>query len=155
MKQILVAVLALMFSGAGFAQDQKTPVSVGHTGKDEVGSLFVGAFNRQLSHSARYEPMKGLETGFRFYVSFVTLDPSDNSPEQGRRSVVSVVIEDMGRPNSLPVAEMWYHKVVVVKRQTVDETAKQLLEDMDARWCRTIRNATGGCPAEKFDPRAP
>jgi hypothetical protein len=97
--------------------------------------------------------MNGIEKGFRFYVEFITIDAADAAPEQGKRSLVSVVIEDMGRPDSFPVADMWYHKAIVVNRQMVNETANELLENMGARWCNYIKNSVGGCPREKFEPK--
>jgi hypothetical protein len=94
----------------------------------------------------------GVKSGLRFYIELITVDPADNGPEQAKRSVASVVIQDFGIPNSYPVADMWYHKVIVVDKDTADTIAKELLEDMDARWCSYIKNSTGGCPKEKFPP---
>jgi hypothetical protein len=153
MKRKLVAALALLIASAVAAQERKTPVSVAHTGKDEVGTLFAAAFNRQLSHSPLYEPMNENEKGFRFYVSLITIDTADTTAAQGTRSAVSVVIQDMGRPDSFSVPEMWYNKLIVVNRRQVDETAKKLLEDMYAGWCNTIRNSVVGCPKEQFEPK--
>jgi len=48
---------------------------------------------------------------------------------------------------------MWYHKVIVVDKNAVGTVAKDLLDDMDARWCNYIKNSVGGCPREKFYPR--
>jgi hypothetical protein len=152
MKGLLTAMFVLLIPFANAAQERKTPVSVSHTGKDQVGTLFAEAFGRALSHSALYEPLSGNESGFRFYVDLTTVDAADTVPERGKRSVVSVVIQDMGLPNSFPVADMWYHKVIIVNRRQVEETAKKLLEDMDARWCSYIRNSVGGCPKEKLEP---
>jgi hypothetical protein len=152
MKKLLLVIFTLLIPFSGAAQERKTPVSVGHTGNDEVGKLFVEAFNRELSHSTRYAPMNESDKGFRFFVDFITVDVADTAPEEGKRSVVSVVIEDMGLPNSFPVADMWYHKVIVVNRRSADETAKELLEDMDARWCTYIHNFISGCPKEKLEP---
>ena len=95
-------------------------------------------------------PTEVSKSGLRFYVEFISVDVAEAASEQGKRSVVSVVIQDMGLPNSFPVADMWYHKAIVVDRQTVDKIAKDLLEDMDARWCSYIKNSVGGCPKEKL-----
>jgi hypothetical protein len=150
-ERFLIAAFVLLIPVAVGAQE-KTPVAVGHTGKDRVGTFFVDALNRELSHSALYEPMKANEKGFRFYVDLITVDTADIASEKGKKSVISVAIEDFGRPNSYPVPEMWYHKVIIVNRQQVDEIAKKLLEDMDARWCSYSRNSVGGCPKEKLEP---
>jgi hypothetical protein len=98
------------------AQERKTPVSVFRIGQDQVGSLFVAAVNRELAKSVRNEqmPSEGIKDGFRFYVELISIDVSDDVSAQGKRSVISVVIEEMGLPNSIPVSNMWYHKVVVV-----------------------------------------
>jgi hypothetical protein len=46
----------------------------------------------------------------------------------------------------------WYHKVLVVDQKTTGKIAKELLEDMDARWCNYIKSSVGGCPKEKLFP---
>ena len=153
MERIFVVAVALLIPLAAAAQPLKTPVSLGHTGKDQVGSLFVEAFSRQLSRSPRYESMSESEKGFRFFVDFITVDAADMTPEKGKRSAVSVVIEQMGLPNSFPVADMWYHKIIVVDRRTVDATAKELLEDMTARWCSYLKDSVGGCAKKRFEPK--
>jgi hypothetical protein len=153
MKRKLVAAFALLVASTVTAQERKTPVSVAHTGKDAVGTLFAEAFKKELLHSVRYESMKGDEKGFRFYVDMITVDVADTESDQGTKSVASVVIQDMSYPSSFPVANMWYHKVIVVNRGQVDDTAKNLLEDIDARWCNYIHNSVGGCPQEKFEPK--
>jgi len=122
MKTLLLVIFTLLIPFFAAAQEPKTPVSVGHTGKDQVGTLFVEAFNRELSHSTRYTPMNESDKGFRFFVDFITVDASDTAPEEGKRSVVSVVIEDMGLPNSFPVADMWYHKVIGGERCPIVDT---------------------------------
>ena len=154
MKLLFATILALVIPCAGFAQDRKTPVSVSHTGKDQVGMLFVAALDRELSNSNGYRSLRTgeKESGLRFYVDLTTVDPADTQQQQGRKSAISVVIQDFGLPNSFPVADMWYHKVIVVDRKDVGAMAKTLLEDMSARWCNYIKNSVGGCPKEKLDP---
>jgi len=127
---------------------------VSHAGQDRVGSLFESALKQELSRSTRYVPRysEGAKTKFEFHIDLSTVDVADNKPEQGKRSVVSVVIEDFGLPNSYPVATMWYHKVIVVDKNLVGTIAKDLLYDMDARWCSYIKNSAGGCPKEKLYP---
>jgi hypothetical protein len=152
MNRLLSLGLALLAPFVATAQAGRTPVSVGHIGQDPVGTLFVEAFQQKLSHSTRYELMKGPVKGFEFYVDIITTDAGDIATEQAKSSVVSVVIEDMGLPNSFPVANMWYHKAFVVDRQDAEKTAEELLEDMDAGWCRYIKNSVAGCPEEKLEP---
>src|SRR5712664_86957 len=137
MSRLHIAVFVLLITCASVAQERKIPVSVSRTGEDEVGSHFVAAFDRQLSLSSRYEPTptKGIDKGLRFYIELMTVDLAGDGQEPGKRSAVSVVIEDMGLPNSYPVSEKWYHKVVVVDQKTADKIAKELIEDLDARWC--------------------
>ena len=152
MKQLLAVCCVLTASLTTEAQARKTPVWVAHTGKDQVGVFFVKAFERDIARSDRYEPMKGEGDGLRFYVDFITTDASDTASEQGKRSAVSVVIEDMGLPNSFPVANMWYHKAFVVDRHRADQVASELVDDIDAAWCRQLRNSPSGCPSEKLEP---
>ncbi|MGO9591830.1 MAG: hypothetical protein ACLP3K_17515 [Candidatus Acidiferrales bacterium] len=152
MNRLLSLGLALLVPFVAMAQTRKTPVSVMHIGKDPVGALFVEAFERDIARSTRYELMKGPVKGFQFYVDIITTDAGDTAAEQGKGSVVSVVIEDMGLPDSFPVANMWYHKAFIVDRRSADQIAGELLEDMDAGWCRYIKNFITGCPKEKLEP---
>ena len=154
MKLTHLAVLAPLMVCTVLAQQSKTPVSVSHIGEDQFGSLFVAALNRELSQSAKYERMAGpdVNKGLRFYVELVTVDVADDRRERGKRSAASVVIEDMGLPNTFPVATKWYHKVIVVDQQTAANIAKELVEDLDARWCNTIISSVGRCPKEKLYP---
>jgi hypothetical protein len=55
-------------------------------------------------------------------------------------SVASVVIEEMGLPNSWPVPFMWYHKAFLLKANRLDELAQQFVADMDAHWCNHIKS---------------
>jgi hypothetical protein len=152
MKRLLVVALALVVPFAGMAQERKTAVSVTHKGQDQIGSLFVAAFNQELLHSARYEPMasEGAKNGLRFYVDITTVDVATDVPKRGQDSAISVVIEEMGFPNSFPVPDMWYHKLVIVDRKTAEKVAKELLGDLDAAWCNHITNSVGGCPKENL-----
>ena len=155
MRPIAVLVL-LLVPRASFAQESRIPVHESHTGKDSVGSMFAEALRRALTHSTRYVPKYSEQTQnkFELYVELVSVDVAENkSGDEGKRSVVSVVIEEFGLPNSYPVATMWYHKVIVVDKNAVGTVAKDLLDDMDARWCNYIKNSVGGCPREKFYPR--
>jgi len=144
------AVFVLLVASASIAQEHRIPVSVSRKGEDQGGALFVAALNRELSHSIRYQPMSvdGTDKGLRFYVDLATVDLDNGEQERNRKSAVSVVVEDMGFPNSFPVPTKWYHKVIVVDQTTTDKLAKKLLDDMDARWCNYIRSSVGGCPKE-------
>jgi hypothetical protein len=153
MKHLMVLTIALLIASSATAQHSKTPVSIGHSGKDQVGSLLIEAFDREIGRSHTYERMSEKEKGFRFYVDFVTVDASNKPTEEGKRSVVSVVIQEMGGSDSFPVPDMWYHKVITVTRSHVNATAIDLLEDISARWCNYIKNSVGGCPNEKFEPK--
>jgi hypothetical protein len=155
MVRLIAIFFVLLVPHAGFAQQSRTPVYVSHTGQDRVGSLFEAALKQELSRSTRYVPRhyEGTKTKFEFHIDLSTVDVADNRSEEGKRSVVSVVIEDFGLPNSYPVATMWYHKLIVVDKNSVGTVAKDLLDDMDARWCNHIKSSVGGCPKEKFYPQ--
>jgi len=170
MKRFCSAVLVCsLFSVGTVAQRAiiKTPVSVSRTGNDEVGSLLVAAITQELSKSPRYELMHGepasdsaklglkvsggpKEKGLEFFVELATADVAPNEHQRGTSSAISIVIESMGLPNSWPVPSMWYHKIVITNRQTVNAIAKQFVIDMDAHWCNTIMNSTGACPEEQW-----
>jgi hypothetical protein len=117
--------------------------------------MFEGALKRALTDSTRYMPKysEQAQNKFELYVELVSVDVAENKPDEGKRSVVSIVIEEFGLPNSYPVATMWYHKVIAVDKNSVGTVAKDLLDDMDARWCNYIKNSVGGCPKEKFYPQ--
>jgi hypothetical protein len=153
MKFPFLLAVALLAPIAALAQQPKTPVSVGRWGKDEVGSLFEASFKRQLSRSSFYEPATEGEKGVRFFVDFVTEGVGGTKSDNGDASAVSVVIQQMGLPNSYPVPDMWYHKLIIVDRSTADAIAKKLLDDMAARWCSYIKNSVGGCPKETLEPK--
>ena len=163
-----VAIVALMLSVFSWSQQGKTLVSVLRTGNDSVGSLFAISLNQAISKSSRYKivfedqqksdsekidaKILGTATkGLEFYIELSTIAVDDRTGHQS--SAVSVVVENMGLPNSWPVPYMWYHKIIVVRREQVDTMATQLLADMDARWCRTIKNSNIGCPQELWDPQ--
>jgi hypothetical protein len=154
MCRFYIAVCGLLLASGSMAQEGKIPVSVSRTGEDRIGSLFVAALNRELSNSIRYQPMpsEGIDKGLRFYVELATVRLGDTEQGRNKKSAVSVVVEDMGLPSSFPVATKWYHKVVVVDETTTVTVVKQLLKDMDARWCNYIRSSVGGCPKEILYP---
>jgi hypothetical protein len=110
------------------------------------------ALKRALTHSTRCMPKYSEQTQdkFELYVELISVDVTESKSDEGKRSVVSVVIEEFGLPNSYPVASMWYHKVIVMDKNSVGTVAKDLLDDMDARWCNYIKNSVGGCPREKL-----
>lgn len=157
MKTTLLAVAVFCSSAIVLAQTSKAPVSVSQQGDDEVGKAFAQAVRRELSTSSRYRlmPEEAAESGPRFYVELITVEARDvvSESKHHSKSFVSIVIEEMGRPDSYPVAYKWYHKAIIVDAVSVDESARDFLQDMDAAWCRTIRNSVGGCPREVFTPR--
>jgi hypothetical protein len=154
MMRLIAVVVILLIPYTSFGQESRTWVDVSRAGQDLIGSRFEAALKEELSRSTRYRPRHsdGAKTKFEFHIDLSTVDVSDIKAEQGKRSVVSVVIEDFGLPNSYPVATMWYHRVIIVDKDSVDTVAKDLLFDMDARWCSYIKNSIGGCPQEKFYP---
>jgi hypothetical protein len=155
MTRLIAIFLLLLVPCADFARESRTVVSVSRIGQDLVGSRFEAALNQELSRSTRYKQQhtEGVTTRREFHIDLVTVDAAYNKLEQGKKSVVSVVIEDFGVLNTYPVATMWYHKVITVDENSVDSVAKDLLDDMDARWCNYIKNSVGGCPKEKFYPQ--
>jgi len=148
-----IAAFALLLSSLSMAQPHKIPVSVLRTGDDKVGSLFVAALNREVSRSTIYAPTprEGNEKGLRFYIELATVTVGDGHDT----SAVSVVVEDMGLPNSFPVATKWYHKILLVNSKTSDALARELVQDIEAHWCNTIRNSVGNCPKELLPPIYP
>ncbi|HUK31995.1 MAG TPA: hypothetical protein VLV89_12835 [Candidatus Acidoferrum sp.] len=152
--RIITAIFTLLFPLSGLAQNHKFPVSVSQSGHDQVGSLFTSAFKRELSRSVHYEflPPQQSRNEATFYVELMTVDMGDDPANQGKRSAISIVISEMGMPGDYPVPYKWYHKLIVVEKQTVDKIAKDLLDDMDASWCNQLKSSLGGCPKEKLEP---
>jgi hypothetical protein len=145
----------------------KAPVSVSRKGNDEVGALLLAAINQELSKSTTYsfrrdEPVSdSAELGFKvsdapekkgleFFIELATADAARNEQKHGSTSAVSIVIKSMGLPNSWPVPDAWYHKIVITKREAIKLIAKQFVTDMDAHWCNTIKSSVGGCPEEQW-----
>jgi hypothetical protein len=153
MHRLHFTLFALLVASASMAQERKIPVSVSRTGQDRVGTLFLSAFNRELSQSTTFQPMSpaGMPKGLRFYVELATIAVDDGH----NTSALSVVVEDMGLPSSYPVATKWYHKLVLIDPKTTDSVAQGLVEDIAAHWCNTIRNSVGNCPREKIPPLYP
>lgn len=96
--------------------------------------------------------MSAKESGPRFYIDLVTIDPGETPSQQGRKCVISVVIEDFAFQTHCRSLTCGYHKVIVVDRQDVDKMARTVLEDLGARWCSYIKSSVGGCPKEKLEP---
>jgi hypothetical protein len=97
--------------------------------------------------------MNPSEEGFRFFVDLISVDRADTAREEGKSSVVSIVVQQVGLPNSFPVADMWYHKVMIANRPTMNATAKELVEDLTARCCVYFKSSNRDCPQEKFEPK--
>ena len=153
MHQFRITIFVLLIASTSLSQESKIPVSVLRTGEDKVGLLFVSALNRELSRSNTYRPMSrdGIDKGLRFYVELATIAVSGGH----HRSAISVVVEDMGLPSSFPVATKWYHKVILADPKTTDLAAKELVADIDAHWCNTIKNSIGNCRKETVPPIYP
>jgi len=96
--------------------------------------MFEQALKRALTHSTKYmlKYSEQEQNKFELYVELVSVDVAENKTEEGKKSVVSVVIEEFGLPNTYPVATMWYHKVIAVDKNLVGTVAKDLLDDMHA-----------------------
>ena len=153
-----ILAVTVVLSGMAGAQATKTgivtsavPVYLSHEGNDKVGMQFIADLRRELSKSNRLKDTTADLTGrgLRFYVEISTLDVGTVSRDQ---SVASVVIEEMGVPNSYPVASKWYHKVILLEPNKLSGLAGEFVLDMDAHWCRTIKNSLGGCPKEFLAP---
>jgi hypothetical protein len=148
---LIAALIIFLIPSAAAAPDRKIPITVVQRGSDQIGALFTTAFNRELSHSTRYgiAPSGVTAPGGEFFVELISVDAA-TTQEQRKRSVISLVIQKMGFPKDYPVADMWYHKVIVVDRLTVNKSAKDFLDDIDATFCNYTTNSVGGCPKEKF-----
>jgi hypothetical protein len=156
MTRLISLLLAMLCCSASFAQEKRSPVYVSRSGQDGVGSVFESALRKELSGSSIYalrDFEEGAKPKFEFHIELATVDLAVESSERGKRSAVSVVIEQFGLPNSYPIAEMWYHKVIVMNKDSADAMAKDLVNDMGARWCNYIKNSVGFCPKEKFYPQ--
>jgi len=130
----------------------KIPIYLTHDGNDQDGAEFVASVKRALSTSKKYELVAPTRTfkGFVWHIELLTI--TDGTSNKEHSSVASVVIQEMGLPNSYPVASMWYHKVFVLESSRSDEIAKQFLADVDAHWCDHIKSLVGNCPRELLFP---
>src|SRR5258707_4986451 len=153
MFQFRIAIFVLFVASTSLSQESKIPVSVLRAGEDKVGLLFVSALNLELSRSTTYQPMsrEGIDKGLRFYVELATIAVGDCHDT----SAISVIVEGMWLPSSFPVATKWYHKVVLVDPKTTDTVATELVADIDAHWCNTIKSSIGNCRKETVAPIYP
>jgi len=161
MKRMIVVAVLLM-TGAELASSQvsskgifnsKTLVYVSHHGEDRTGTQFLAAVKQELSKSSEFEVAYSeayVQKRLRFYMEISTIEATPD--RSGNLSAVSVVIENMGLPNSYPVRFKWYHKVFLVETSKVNEMSRQFVADMGAHWCNTITNAVGNCPKELLFP---
>jgi hypothetical protein len=151
MSMFLLAII-LIAQSAGLGEKPKIPVSIDHKGDDSVGILFESALKQEISVSSRYRLLQDAKDNheLRFYVQILTDDRAEAKSTAGKSSSVSIVIEAMGFPNSYPVPDMWYHKLISVNRRDVPRMAKLFLEDMEASWCNEIKDSALGCPKQKF-----
>ena len=131
-------------------------IYISHNGSDQIGTAFLNVLKRELSLSGKYElgveEESAKDRRLRFFINLNTMGVPSKINDRGQYSAVSVVVEDMGLPNSYPVPYMWYHKVFVLEPNHGDEMAKTLISDMDAHWCRIITDSVGGCPKESLSP---
>lgn len=129
----------------------KTPVYLFHNGSDKIGSEFFEAIKHEFAASGVYKvgvnEASAYDRAFRFYIELTTVEVPSSVGNRGV-SAASVVIEEMGLPNSYPVANKWYHKLFLVGQGESPETARVFVKDVDASWCRHIKNWVEGCPKE-------
>lgn len=127
------------------AQMAKTSVSVRQIGTDAIGSLLKQAVQAELRKSGISDANQA-NSGFRHFIELVTLD---GGTQNGESSFVSVVITSM-TPNGWPTPDLWYHKVVLVKRNDVLYIAASMVKDMWASWCNEIKSSLSPCPIEEL-----
>jgi hypothetical protein len=101
MVRLIAVVVVLLVPFTGFSQEKRTWVYVSRAGQDLVGSRFETALKDEPSRSTRYRPRysKVAKTKFEFHIDLSTVDVSDTKAEQGKKSVVSIVIEEFGLPD--------------------------------------------------------
>lgn len=149
MRYILLVAMLLVAPGVACAQPRKTPVYLSHKGEDAIGKLLAIELKRQIEKSPRYrlDQLGTPKEGTKFFVKIVTLDVSGSGPGAGLTSAASVVVEAL-EPMERQYAFAWYHKLMLVGRENVRHAAEVLLEDVDASWCRAVKNAPDTCPKE-------
>ena len=124
--QSVVISFLVVIPATCFAQARRAPVYVSHAGQDSVGALFEAALNQELSRSILYIPRsaKGANGKFEFHIDLRTVDVADSKSEQGKRSVVSVVIEDFGpiaillKPCGITKSSSWTKPQLLKSRRT-------------------------------------
>ena len=124
--------------------------------RDETGQQFLLALKRALSESQGHDlgAADVDDRRLQFFLQLVTIDPGPIT-KAANTSFASITIEEMYRPNSYPVATMWYHKAFLLDRSKLDEIARQFVRDMDAHWCNYIKSSVGNCPKESIPPLYP
>ena len=119
--------------------------------RDETGQQFIVALKRALSESQGHDlgAADVDDRRLQFLLQLVTIDPGPNT-KAANMSFASITIEEMYRPNSYPVATMWYHKAFLLDHSKLDEIARQFVSDMDAHWCNYIKSSVGNCSKESI-----
>ena len=139
-------ILCLCLLGAA-AQCQNgarsTDISVNQTGTDAIGPLLRRAMEQKVKQ--RHAGLVGASASGKDYVELVTLEADPAHP--GEASFVSIVVKSM-IPGGWPVADQWYHKVLIVKKLEVDAVASMLLDDLSASFCNVLKSSLSPCPAE-------
>jgi hypothetical protein len=158
-------VCSLFCAGTVAQQLMKVPVSVSRKGNDEVGARLLAAINQELSTSTtdslrRDEPLSHSaklrfkvsdapeKRGLEFFIEWQRLMLQRTN--RNMEALPPYPSSSMGLPNSWPVPDAWYHKIVITKREAIKLIAKQFVTDMDAHWCNTIKSSVGGCPEEQW-----
>jgi len=144
---MLFVLLSLDFAQAQMAT---TSVSVRQVGTDAIGPLLKQAVQAELNKSGIPDANQA-SSGFRHFIELVTLG---GGTENSESSFVSVVITSM-TPNGWSTPDLWYHKVVLVKRNDVPHIAASMVKDMWASWCNEIKSSPSPCPAEEPWPGKP
>jgi len=158
----ILLLLVLAIAPIGHTQSVRPrkiiPVYIDPRGvRDETGQQFLLALKRALSESQGHDlgAADVDDRRLQFFLQLVTIDLA-RPDYQGCQHVVRVItIEEMYRPNSYPVATMWYHKAFLLDHSKLDEIARQFVSDMDAHWCNHIKSSVGNCPKESIPPLYP
>jgi len=157
----ILLLLVLAIAPIGHTQSVRPrkiiPVYIDPRGvRDETGQQFLLALKRALSESQGHDlgAADVDDRRLQFFLQLVTIDLGPIT-RAANTSFASITIEEMYRPNSYPVATMWYHKAFLLDHSKLDEIARQFVSDMDAHWCNHIKSSVGNCPKESIPPLYP
>jgi hypothetical protein len=135
MPKILLATLLALFAVIALGQDAKVPVSISHSGDDNIGKRLAFSLREAVRSSSGYKLVGSDEADFE--VNLITLDPERSPQASGSWTVASAsIVMANFHPYKEGNPQTWYpiymtSVVMTVGGQRTEEQAKSILASLD------------------------